>query len=143
MRGRGVLLAAGLALATLWGCSGKAPAQDQMAALEKGPGGFFVSKGCWACHNVSSFGIPALRPMGPDLALAVEDAPRRFGMPVEEFLEKPAGTMAIVLATRIPLTPEERALAAQKLHEAWEEHLKQATSGTGPSHGSAPVAVTR
>ncbi len=132
-----LILAVGIGMTALDGCGGKPPTQAKLAELEKGPGGFFVSKGCYACHDVSSFGIPALRPTGPDLALAVEDAPRRFGMPVEEFLMKPAGTMAIVLSTRIPLTTEERALAARKLHEAYDEHLKQRGGA------ARPVAITR
>ncbi len=138
-----LLVAAGLGTAALGGCAGKAPAQEQLAELEKGPGGFFVTKGCWACHNVSSFGIPALHQQGPDLALAVEDAPRRFGMPVEEFLRKPAGTMAVVLSSRIPLTPEERALAAQKLHEAYDEYLRKKSRDAAPVGAAAPVTRTR
>ncbi len=138
-----LILAAGIGMTALDGCGGRPPTQAKLAELEKGPGGFFVSKGCYACHEVSSFGIPALRPTGPDLALAVEDAPRRFGMPVEEFLMKPAGTMAIVLSTRIPLTPGERALAARKLHEAYDEYQKTKTRGAVPAGAAAPVAVAR
>jgi hypothetical protein len=143
MKRLALLLAAFIGVAAAGGCGPRPPTQERLAQLEKGPGGFFVTKGCYVCHNVSSFGIPAVRPTGPDLALAVEDAPRRFGMPVEEFLMKPAGTMAIVLTTRIPLTPEERALAARKLHEAYDEYQKTRARSTAPAGAAAPVAVAR
>jgi len=51
--------------------------------------------------------------MGPDLAIAVDDVPKRFGVPLEKFLEQPTGTMAIVLGSQIKLTAEQRAEAVK------------------------------
>jgi hypothetical protein len=87
-----------------------------------GPGGWFVEKGCFACHDVSVYGIKNPAPVGPDLALAVEDVQARFGMPLEEFFKAPVGTMTIVLSQMIVLSPEEKAVAIEKLKEANRAH---------------------
>jgi hypothetical protein len=90
-----------------------------------GPGGWFVQKGCFACHDVSVYGIKSNAGMGPDLAQAVDDVKSRFGMPLEEFLKQPVGTMTVVLTQMIPLTPEEKTVALEKLLEANREFVRQ------------------
>jgi hypothetical protein len=89
-----------------------------------GPGSFFVKKNCFVCHSVSTLGVEAAAQIGPDLALAVEDVPSRFGRSLEDFLARPTGTMDVVLATMITLTPEERSEAVEKLTLAYD--LKKA-----------------
>jgi cytochrome c2 len=89
-----------------------------------GPGSFFVKKNCFVCHSVSTLGVDAAAQIGPDLALAVEDVPSRFGRSLEDFLARPTGTMDVVLATMITLTPEERKEAVEKLKLAYD--LKKA-----------------
>jgi hypothetical protein len=81
---------------------------------------WFTMTGCSRCHAVSSVGVTSPSQMGPDLAIAVEDVPKRFGVPVEEFLEQPSGTMAIVLGSQIKLTNEQRAEAVKQLQVAFE-----------------------
>lgn len=88
--------------------------------LEKDPGQWFVTKGCNACHDVSSFGVDSESDIGPDLALAYEDVRKRFGRDLEDFLMNPTGTMQLVLSTRIKLTTEERKLAVKLLKRAYE-----------------------
>ncbi len=87
--------------------------------MSKGPGAFFVKKGCFVCHSVSTFGIEAPAQIGPDLALAVTDVQSRFGRTLDDFLARPTGTMEVVLSTMITLTPEERQEAIQKLRDAY------------------------
>lgn len=89
-------------------------------------GDWFAQTGCTACHSVSSYNLHNLAATGPDLSLAVEDVPRRFGVAVDDFLRAPSGTMAIVLNSRIPLTTEQRALAAERLKEAYQRHQDMA-----------------
>ena len=93
-----------------------------------GPGSFFVEKNCFVCHSVSTFGIDAAAQIGPDLALAVEDVPSRFGRSLEDFLDRPTGTMEVVLSTMIILTPEEKREAATKLKQAYELKQKERTA---------------
>jgi mono/diheme cytochrome c family protein len=97
--------------------------KEKEARMLTGPGAFFVKKNCFVCHSVSTLGIDAAAQIGPDLALAVEDVPSRFARTLEDFLERPTGTMEVVLSTMITLTPEERAEAVAKLKLAHE--LKQ------------------
>jgi cytochrome c551/c552 len=96
--------------------------------MSEGPGAFFVKKNCFVCHSVSTLEIDAAAQIGPDLALAVEDVQSRFGRTLDDFLMRPTGTMEVVLATMIPLTPEERKEAIEKLRYAYELK-KQAASG--------------
>ena len=91
-----------------------------------GEGAFFVKKGCFACHSVSAFDIKSAADIGPDLSFAVSDVQSRFGKTLEDFLEKPTGTMAVVLSTQIQLTDEERREAVAKLKIAYEKKLAQA-----------------
>jgi cytochrome c2 len=92
----------------------------------EGPGAFFVKKSCFVCHSVSTFGIEAAAQIGPDLALAVADVQSRFGRTLDDFLERPTGTMEVVLSTMITLSPEERREAVEKLREAYSLHQQAA-----------------
>lgn len=85
-------------------------------------GQWFEQTGCTACHSISVYGIRNLASTAPDLSIAVEDVPRRFGRTLDDFLQAPTGTMAMVLSSRIPLTPDQRALAIDKLKEAYRAH---------------------
>lgn len=93
-----------------------------------GPGGFFIEKGCFACHDVSVYGIKSVAAVGPDLSIAVDDVQSRFGMSLDQFFEAPVGTMSVVLTQMVVLTPEEKALAKTKLREAHAEHQRQKAS---------------
>lgn len=93
-----------------------------------GPGAFFVKKNCFVCHSVSTLGIDAAAQIGPDLAIAVEDVQSRFGRTLEDFLERPTGTMEVVLSTMITLTPDERKEVVEKLRLAYS--LKRAQRPT-------------
>ncbi len=97
--------------------------QAKEEQMSKGPGAFFVKKGCFVCHSISTLGIDAAAQIGPDLALAVTDVQSRFGRTLDDFLAKPTGTMEVVLSTMISLTPEEREEAIGKLRTAYQ--LKQ------------------
>jgi hypothetical protein len=89
------------------------------------PGAWFVDNGCFGCHSVSVYGIKSEIGMGPDLAEAVQDVQSRFGMPLEKFMQEPTGTMQMVFSQMIVLSPEEKAVALQKLQEANREFLKK------------------
>jgi len=96
-------------------------AEDRM---KTGPGAWFVSTGCFVCHSISSLGVKSPAQIGPDLSTAVEDVQSRFGRTVDDFLDRPTGTMAVVLSRQIILTPEQKKVAVQKLREAFAEHQK-------------------
>lgn len=97
----------------------------------EGEGRFFVEKTCFICHDVSSFGIESATKIGPDLALAVEDAPRRFGRTLDSFLMEPTGTMQVVLSKQIQLTDEERREAIRLLKIAYERYQQQQAEDEG------------
>jgi len=99
------------------------------AAAHAREGDWFVKTGCTACHSISVYNLRSVTAMGPDLSIAAEDVPRRFGRSLEDFLREPTGTMALVLAGRIPLDDEERAVAAGKLRDAYRRH--QELNGAG------------
>jgi len=109
------------------------PRQDAQSAEEKkteddmrtGPGGWFVQTGCFVCHSISAFGVKSPAQIGPDLSTAVEDVQSRFGRTLDDFLKSPTGTMSVVLSRQIILTPQQKAIAIQKLHEAFDEHQRQ------------------
>ena len=106
----------------------KALTAAQKANIEQawdGPGKWFVRRGCMACHAISVYGVNGLTPLGPDLSIAVDDVRTRFGRSVEEFLEKPQGTMEMVLGQLIKLTPDEKAEALRELHAAHQAHQKK------------------
>ena len=103
------------------------PTKEEMEKEERmksGPGAFFVKKNCFICHSVSTLEVEAAAQIGPDLALAVADVQSRFGRTLDDFLERPTGTMSVVLSTMITLTDAERKEAIEKLRHAYE--LKQA-----------------
>jgi len=90
--------------------------------MREGEGKFFVEKTCFICHDVSSFGIVSATKIGPDLAIAVVDAPRRFGRTLDDFLMNPTGTMQVVLSKQIQLTREERLEAIELLKKAYQKY---------------------
>jgi hypothetical protein len=103
----------------------------ELEKLRRGPGGFFIEKGCFACHDVSVHGIKSTAAVGPDLSLAVEDVQSRFGMSLEQFFAAPVGTMSVVLTQMLVLTPEEKTQAMAKLHEAYQEHERRKRGAAG------------
>lgn len=103
--------------------------------MREGPGKFFVEKTCFICHDVSSLGIESATKIGPDLAIAVEDAPRRFGRTLDDFLMNPSGTMSVVLSKQIQLSPDERREAIRLLKVAYEKHLEQTAAAAAPPTG--------
>jgi len=105
---------------------------DEIAAeakMQTGPGAWFVKTGCFVCHSISAFGVKSPAQIGPDLSTAVEDVQSRFGKTLDDFLNHPEGTMAVVLTRQIILTPQEKQIAVQKLREAFAEHQKQKAQG--------------
>jgi hypothetical protein len=107
--------------------------------MKEGPGAWFVKTGCFVCHSISALGVKSPAQIGPDLSTAVEDTQSRFGRTVDDFLREPTGTMAVVLSRQIVLTPEEKAVAVQKLREAFAEHQRLQTEAA-KSPGSGPAA---
>jgi cbb3-type cytochrome oxidase cytochrome c subunit len=99
------------------------------AAMKTGPGAWFVKTGCFVCHSVQALGVKSPAQIGPDLSTAVEDVQARFGRTVDDFLNAPTGTMAVVLSRQIVLSPAEKAVAVQKLREAFAEYQKQKAEG--------------
>lgn len=117
-------------------CAPVRPSEAMLVAapahIEKGE--WFKQSGCTACHSIAAYRIFNLAATGPDLSVAVEDVPRRFGRSLDEFLQAPTGTMAMVMSSRIVLTPEQRVLAGEKLKEAYRIH--QESKGV-----SRPLAI--
>jgi hypothetical protein len=101
-------------------------AEDDM---RQGPGAWFVKTGCFVCHSGSAFGVKSPEQIGPDLSIAVDDVQKRFGVTVDEFLKNPTGTMSVVLSRQIVLTPEQKAVAAQKLRDAFDAYQQQHKAG--------------
>jgi cytochrome c5 len=104
------------------------PTAEQAAEEEKmrtGPGAWFVQTGCFVCHSLSVYGVKSPAQIGPDLSNAVEDVQSRFGRTIDDFLKEPTGTMSVVLSRQIILTPEQKAIAIEKLREAFKEYQKQ------------------
>lgn len=109
------------------------PTPEELAKereMMSGPGAFFVQKTCFICHSVSTLGIESAAKIGPDLADAVADVPRRFGIPLESFLASPTGTMSVVLSTQIRLTPEEKQTVIERLKIAYQKKQEQEAQGT-------------
>jgi hypothetical protein len=102
------------------------PLTDEQAkeidVARSGKGQWFVEKGCFACHSVSVYGVKSYTQMGPDLSTAVEDVQSRFGKNIDEFWREPVGTMMMVRSDLIKLTPEETALALEKLKAAFADY---------------------
>lgn len=105
-------------------CANVSEAQPRLVAAgaEVQGGEWFVRSGCTSCHSMSVYGIRNLAATAPDLSIAVEDVPRRFGRTLDEFLQAPTGTMEMVLSNRILMTPDDRAVAIAKLKEAYRLH---------------------
>jgi cytochrome c551/c552 len=109
-----------------------APRADAQTAEEKhaeeemrtGPGAWFVKTGCFVCHSIAVFGVKSPAQIGPDLSNAVEDVQSRFGRTLDDFLAAPTGTMAVVLARQIILTPEQKQEAIRNLRSAFAEYEK-------------------
>jgi cbb3-type cytochrome oxidase cytochrome c subunit len=102
----------------------------------EGEGAFFVKKGCFVCHSVSTLGVESASKIGPDLSEAVVDVQSRFGKQLEDFLNNPTGTMAVVLSTQIILTPEEKREAVEKLKIAYQKKTEpQAQPVAQPAAG--------
>jgi cbb3-type cytochrome oxidase cytochrome c subunit len=99
--------------------------REQDQKMREGPGAWFVKTGCFVCHSISVYGVKSPAQIGPDLSTAVEDVQSRFGRTLDDFLREPTGTMQVVLSRQIVLTPEEKAVAVQKLRDAFAEHQKQ------------------
>jgi cbb3-type cytochrome oxidase cytochrome c subunit len=99
------------------------------AEMKTGPGAWFVQTGCFVCHSISSLGVKSPAQIGPDLSIAVEDVQKRFGVTIDAFLEKPTGTMSVVLSRQIILTREQKAVAVQKLREAFDAYQRQRADG--------------
>jgi cytochrome c2 len=105
-------------------------------AMKSGPGAWFVKTGCFVCHSISALGVRSPAQIGPDLSTAVEDVQSRFGRTVDDFLAAPTGTMAVVLSRQIILTPEERAMAIEKLREAFAAQQKLKAAGVAVASSS-------
>ena len=102
--------------------------QEERVAEEKyrtGPGAWFVKTGCFVCHSISVYGVKSPAQIGPDLSMAVEDVQSRFGRTVDDFLDSPTGTMAVVLSRQIVLTPEQKKFAVTQLRAAFAEYQRQ------------------
>jgi cytochrome c2 len=108
----------------------EAAAEEQM---KSGPGAWFVQTGCFVCHSVSVFGVKAPAQIGPDLSMAVEDVQARFGRTLDDFLDAPTGTMAVVLSRQIILTPEQKKTAVELLRKAFAEYQRQKAAGVQPA----------
>lgn len=114
-----------LGILTAAACAGVSEAHTPVVTVpgpEVGGGDWFRKAGCIDCHSMSVYRILNLTAVAPDLSIAVEDVPRRFGMTLDQFLQAPTGTMAMVLSSRIPLTPDQRLMAIDKLKEAYRAH---------------------
>jgi hypothetical protein len=99
------------------------------AEMKTGPGAWFVATGCFVCHSISALGVTSPAEIGPDLSVAVEDVQKRFGRTIDDFLREPTGTMAVVLSRQIVLTTDQKAVAVQKLREAFAAYQKQQQPG--------------
>jgi cytochrome c2 len=109
------------------------PTTAQEAELEHqmqtGPGAWFVKTGCFVCHSIAALDVKSPAQIGPDLSTAIEDVQSRFGRTLDDFLRQPTGTMSVVLSRQIILTPEQKAVAVQKLREAFAEHQRRQAQG--------------
>src|SRR5262245_44070875 len=117
--------------ATLNGCAAASPSEAQTVVGGRArEAEWFVKTGCTECHSVTVYGVLNLAATAPDLSIAVEDVPKRFGRSLDDFFQAPTGTMSMVLSSRIPLTDEERAVAVGKLKEAYRRHQERAGANT-------------
>lgn len=102
-------------------------AEEKLAeeAMKTGPGAWFVKTGCFVCHSIAALGVKSPAQIGPDLSNAVEDVQSRFGRTIDDFLAAPTGTMSVVLSRQIILSPAEKAVAIEKLRDAFKEYQLQ------------------
>jgi hypothetical protein len=115
--------------------------KEQDRQMREGPGAWFVKTGCFVCHSISVYGVKSPAQIGPDLSTAVDDVQTRFGRTLDDFIDKPTGTMQVVLSRQIVLSPEEKAVAVAKLREAFAEHQK--TAATEPPKNPGQVIDSR
>jgi len=101
--------------------------------MREGPGAWFVQTGCFVCHSVSALGVKSPAQIGPDLSVAVEDVQKRFGVTVDDFLRNPTGTMSVVLSRQIVLTADQKAVAVEKLREAFNAYQRQRAADVQPA----------
>ena len=94
-------------------------------AMKTGPGAWFVKTGCFVCHSIAALGVKSPAQIGPDLSNAVEDVQSRFGRTIDDFLAAPTGTMSVVLSRQIILSPAEKAVAVEKLRDAFKQYQLQ------------------
>jgi len=119
---------------------GTLPARDPVpeeqrlavAAMEQGPGGWFVKTGCYTCHTVSVFGVKSPTPIGPDLSTAADDAERRYSRTIAEFVRNPVGTMRAVFARQFMLSPAQKDEAVRQLRAAFAQYQRMQASGRNP-----------
>jgi hypothetical protein len=91
-------------------------------AMLTGPGKFFVEKRCFVCHSVSSLDVQSPTNIGPDLAMAEKNVPKKHNMTVEKFLSEPRGTMAVIFGTpQYHLNQREKETVGALLKEAWDK----------------------
>ncbi|MHB0968922.1 MAG: cbb3-type cytochrome c oxidase subunit II [Thermoanaerobaculia bacterium] len=113
------------------------------ARMNSGPGAWFVKTGCFVCHSLSVFGVVSPAQIGPDLSNAVEDVQSRFGRTIDDFLAAPTGTMSVVLSRQIILTPEQKAIAVQKLREAFAEYQRLKAAPPKTAETAPPTPATQ
>lgn len=109
------------------GCVADAASDASPVRTVSPAAGWFIQTGCTGCHSLSVYGVVNLTVGAPDLSVAVEDVPKRFGRPLDDFLREPTGTMAMVLSSRIHLSDAERLLAIEKLKVAYTQYLQQSS----------------
>ena len=115
-----------LSLAALCiGCAADTASEARPVARVDPAAEWFVQTGCTSCHSLSVYGVTNLVVNAPDLSVAVEDVQQRFGRPLDDFLRKPTGTMAMVLSSRIVLSESDREIAVRKLEEAYARHQRK------------------
>ena len=125
----GVITAAALIAVSACGPVSTTEARPVVAPAHVAGGDWFAQTGCTKCHSVAVYGIHTLASTAPDLSIAVEDVPRRFGRSLDDFFASPTGTMAIVLGTVIPMTKDQRLVAIAKLKEAYRRRQEAAAAG--------------
>ena len=97
--------------------------------MRTGPGAWFVETGCFVCHSISALGVRSPAQIGPDLSTAVEDVQKRFGKTIDDFIASPTGTMSVVLSRQIVLDDAQKAVAIEKLREAFAVYQQQQQGG--------------
>jgi hypothetical protein len=104
----------------------------QAEEMAKGPGGWFVTTGCYTCHPVAVFGVTSPTPIGPDLSTAADDAERRYSRPIDAFVRNPVGTMRAVFARQFMLSPAQKDEAVRQLRAAFARYEALRAAGTKP-----------